>query len=85
MDKQQTAITFLSIQLSLLEMMRYNGAMEEMEYLKAKTKVIQEAKEMEKEQIKSAFNIGEYMAHDYFYGNHECAENYYNETYGGNK
>jgi hypothetical protein len=50
-NKQQTAITFLSIQLSLLEMMRYNGAMEEMEYLKAKTKVIQEAREMEKEQM----------------------------------
>jgi hypothetical protein len=47
--------------------------------------VIAEAKEMEKEQIKSAFNIGELMAHDYFYGNDECAENYYNETYGGNK
>jgi hypothetical protein len=25
------------------------------------------------------------MAHDYFYGNDECAENYYNETYGGKK
>jgi hypothetical protein len=48
-------------------------------------KIHRQAKEMEKEQIKSAFNIGEYMAHDYFYGNHECAENYYNETYGGNK
>jgi hypothetical protein len=45
----------------------------------------EQAKEMEKEQIKSAFNIGELMAHDYFYGNDECAENYYNETYGGNK
>ena len=43
--------------------------------------VFQQAKEMEKEQIKSAFNIGELMAHDYFYGNDECAENYYNETY----
>jgi glycogen synthase len=43
----------------------------------------EEAKEMEKEQIKSAFNIGELMAHDYFYGNDECAENYYKETYGG--
>jgi purine-nucleoside phosphorylase len=47
--------------------------------------IIQQAKEMEKEQIKSAFNIGELMAHDYFYGNDECAENYYNQTYGGNK
>jgi hypothetical protein len=45
----------------------------------------EQAKEMEKEQIKSAFNSGELMAHDYFYGNDDCAENYYNETYGGNK
>jgi hypothetical protein len=48
-------------------------------------KLLQKAKEMEKEQIKSAFNIGELMAHDYFYGNDDCAENYYNEKYGGNK
>jgi hypothetical protein len=48
-------------------------------------KILEQYLEMEKEQIKSAFNIGEYMADDYFYGNHECAENYYNETYGGNK
>jgi hypothetical protein len=41
-------------------------------------------KEMEKEQIMSAFNIGEVMATDYFYGEDNCAENYYNETYGGN-
>jgi hypothetical protein len=24
------------------------------------------------------------MATDYFYGEDNCAENYYNETYGGN-
>jgi len=44
-----------------------------------------EAKEKEKEQIMSAFNIGEYMATDYFYGEDNCETNYYNETYGGNK
>jgi hypothetical protein len=46
-------------------------------------KLLNRFKEIEKEQIKSAFNIGELMAHDYFYGNDDCAENYYKETYGG--
>ena len=47
--------------------------------------VFQQAKEMEKEQIMNAFSIGEVMATDYFYGEDNCAINYYNETYGGNK
>ncbi len=79
-NKQQTAITFLSIQLSLLEMMRYNGAMEEMEYLKAKTKVIQEAKEMEKEKLEEAWVEGFKN-----WNPSKSFEQYFNETYGGNK
>ena len=80
-NKQQTAITFLSIQLSLLEMMRYNGAMEEMEYLKAKTKVIQQAKEMEKEQHENTWDDSFLFKDDW----EMKFEQYYNETYGGNK
>jgi hypothetical protein len=42
------------------------------------------AKEMEKEQIKSAFTKGDLFAEDYFYPekpNIDCSENYYNETF----
>ena len=46
----------------------------------------QEAKEMEKEQIISAFNNGEFFASDYYHPNSSSvdgSETYYNETYGG--
>jgi hypothetical protein len=42
------------------------------------------AKEMEKEQIKSAFTKGDLFAEDYFYPekpNVDCSENYYKQTY----
>jgi hypothetical protein len=43
-----------------------------------------QAKEIEKEQIKSAFTQGDLFAEDYFNTekpNIDCAENYYNETF----
>jgi hypothetical protein len=46
--------------------------------------VFEQAKEMEKEQIKSAFTKGDLFAEDYFYPekpNVDCSENYYNETF----
>ena len=45
---------------------------------------LEQAKEMEKEQIKSAFTKGDLFAEDYFYPekpNVDCSENYYKETY----
>jgi hypothetical protein len=45
---------------------------------------IHKAKEIEKEQIKSAFTQGDLFAEDYFNTekpNIDCAENYYNETF----
>jgi hypothetical protein len=50
------------------------------DYLKLK----KQAKEMEKEQIKSAFTKGDLFAEDYFYPekpNVDCSENYYKQTY----
>jgi aspartate ammonia-lyase len=85
MSKQQTAVEWLINELQKTR----DGQRVINEANQSSTSVrdvIKEAKEMEKEQIKSAFNIGELMAHDYFYGNDECAENYYEQTYkGGNK
>ena len=43
---------------------------------------------MEKEQIISAFNNGEFFASDYYHPNNSSvdgSETYYNETYGGKK
>jgi len=50
------------------------------DYLKLK----EQAKSMEREQIKSAFTKGDLFAEDYFYPekpNVDCSENYYNETF----
>jgi hypothetical protein len=50
--------------------------------------LIKQAKEMEKEQIVSAFNHGEFFPSDYYHPNNpsvDGSETYYNETYGGNK
>ena len=49
---------------------------------------LKQAKEMEKEQIISAFNNGEFFASDYYHPNSSSvdgSETYYNETYGGEK
>lgn len=46
--------------------------------------IVEQAKEMEKEQIKSAFTQGDLFAEDYFNpekSNIDCSENYYNETF----
>jgi len=91
-NKQQTAVTYLSIQLSLLEMMRYNGGMTEIEYLKAKIKVIDEAREMEREQKKETFiqsrnTISECPNWNCVGSERkwESFEEFYEQTYGGNK
>jgi hypothetical protein len=47
-----------------------------------------QAKEMEKEQIVSAFNHGEFFTSDYYHPGSpsvDGSENYYIETYGGDK
>ena len=46
--------------------------------------IFEQAKAMEKEQIKSAFTKGDLFAEDYFYPekpNVDCSENYYKQTY----
>ena len=46
--------------------------------------IISEAKAMHKEEVQTAFRIGDKFAADYFGGNLDEDEQYYNETYGGN-
>jgi hypothetical protein len=45
----------------------------------------EQAKEMEKEQIEDAFGIGCQVESTRLIGYQDIAEQYYNETYGGNK
>jgi hypothetical protein len=47
--------------------------------------LLKQAKEMEKEQIIDAFGVGCQVESTRLIGYHEMSEQYYNETYGGNK
>jgi hypothetical protein len=78
-NKQQTAVDWLYNELTT------KSGVSQQEWAKMILTAFSKAKEMEKEQIMNAFSIGEVMATDYFYGEDNCAINYYNETYGGNK
>lgn len=53
--------------------------------MKRALEILDEAKAMHKEEIRTAFRIGEKFASDYFGGELDEDEQYYNETYGGNK
>jgi hypothetical protein len=77
-NKQQTAIEWLID-------MHFGGIEHVTPYFK---KHIEEAKEMEKEQKKHAYDWGETNGADECNGDgatHENFEQYYQETYGGNK
>jgi hypothetical protein len=81
---KQTPTMWLTMKLGDLEMLRYNAGMDVIEYLKAKTKVLEQAKEMEKKQAQRTFE--ESRLTNAFVGfKHKTFEDYYNETYGGNK
>jgi hypothetical protein len=47
--------------------------------------ILEQAKEMEKEQIKDAFGVGCQVESTRLIGYHKMSEQYYNETYGGHK
>jgi hypothetical protein len=70
-NEKQTATMWLTMRLSELEMMHYNGAMSAIEFLKGKMKVLEQAKEKEKEQrgytkedVLKAGEMGEINHHD---------------------
>jgi len=73
---QQTAVQILVDNLIKLGYLHSNGFGQSLKV----TEVINQAKEMEKTQIKIAFLSGEHQQ-----GFQGEAEHYYNETYGGNK
>jgi hypothetical protein len=85
---KQTAIEFLIQELKKEE---YLGTFCTAECFAEEEKkmrlIIQQALQMEKEQIMDAFNEGENNSVDYFNTENRIkeSEQYYNETYGGNK
>ena len=87
MSKQQTAVDWLIEQLQKTR--DYQRVINEANQSGSSVRdVIKEAKEMEKEQKKHAYDWGETNGADECNGDgatHENFEQYYQETYGGNK
>ncbi len=72
---KQTAVEWL-----ILEVKKFNTIITR-EYM---LMLLEQAKQMEKEQIISAFNNGEFFASDYYHPNNSSvdgSETYYNETF----
>ena len=80
-DKQQTSVDFIIDELTsknLLGIFTY-------EQYKQVEEIFEKGKEMNKEQIKDAFGVGCQVESTRLIGYHKMSEQYYNETYGGNK
>jgi hypothetical protein len=76
--KQQTAVDWIEYQVQQQGITHYFSLRE----------ILEKAKEMEKEQKKHAYDWGETNGADECNGDgatHENFEQYYQETYGGNK
>jgi hypothetical protein len=83
-NKQQTAVEWFSVRRDVLEIEVRLGKLSPIEYAEELTKAEQQAKEMEKERIETAYNKGTVHGIDYPESILPITgEQYYNETYGG--
>jgi len=76
-NKQQTAVEWFSVRRDVLEIEVRLGKLSPIEYAEELTKAEQQAKEMEKKQIRKAYCDGEH------YKDTKLSTDYYNKTYGG--
>jgi len=79
---KQTAVQWYAERLYDLEMAYNQGVIKTNTYIKGKREAVEQAKEMEKEQIENAHNEGYGSG---YMDDAKSPEHYYNETYGGNK
>jgi hypothetical protein len=82
-NKQQTAVEWFSVRRDVLEIEVRLGKLSPIKYAEELTKAEQQAKEMEKERIIDAHYEGQCNQTEGY--PLQIAEQYYNETYGGNK
>jgi|LakMenE01Jun11ns_1017448.scaffolds.fasta_scaffold8104966_1 hypothetical protein len=80
MPETKTAVEWLAKELTSLSWDYLTGSVDNKTYNLKHTEILNQAKEMEKQQIKDAFYDGKNL-----YNNWEDGSNqYYNETYGKN-
>jgi len=81
--KNQTAVEWMVEQVELIS---NNKTLSKKDAVKLYDEVIQKAKAMEKEQIQDALDVGYQIANEDVKFKHiQTTEQYYNETYGGDK
>ena len=80
-NKQQTAVDLYRIKINSLTMDLFNRKISGEQFLTLEREYFEQAKEMEKERIINAWKAGD-GKYDKVADN--LAEQYYNETYGGN-
>ena len=84
MDKKQTALDYYSKQIGKLTADLVTGRITGKQIVMLQIKLLEEAKEMERERIIKAYNQ-DLMGGLSGYRKFNDGEDYYNETYGGNK
>jgi hypothetical protein len=78
---KQTAVEWLTVEAMKLFTQAMTGTLNEDTLEDDVSKIITKAKEMEKEQIMTAFTQGDIFGADYFDGVNITEENYYNQTF----
>ena len=78
-ETKQTAVQWYAERLYDLEMAYNQGVIKTNTYIKGRREAVEQAKEIEKEQIIDAFEDGQSEL------SLKDKDEYYNETYGGNK
>ena len=83
MEKKQTALDWYIEQNFNNIVQRETQQISQDEYIIAYNNLLNQAKQMEKEQIENAYQKGRFSGQtNWGYGNNITAEQYYNETYG---
>jgi hypothetical protein len=86
MEKQQTAVDWFINKDSQVTIDFLEGKITQLQLAAKKATLIEQAKQMEKEQIVNAVNVGYNMVTTSEpYDNLHKGDNYYNETYGVQK
>jgi hypothetical protein len=81
-EKQQTAVEWYAEEAMRLEIKKTKGNISVYQMLNELSNVLNQAKEMEKEQIEDAYQRGRFNGQaNWGYGNDVTAEKYYNETF----
>ena len=75
---KQTAVEWL-----LEQIFKHNNLVKGDGWFYVKPDIIEQAKEMHKQELIDAVGVGSQFDRNYLYGYHDKAEEYYQETYGG--